>query len=519
MPIQNQSEDHNLISTEEAKLLIDLYANREKQRLAEAERIAEMPKLSDIATLLNMSVDDLRPMLSQVYMGSPIPLTLDANGEEHLSDFDANNLIAYASDLEEEQQKELERKASMTSVQEMAVNLGISEEEAAALLKEVRDSIEAANVRTGPPPILEEEEPEPEPEYLYDRGQNGYTDTSSNFESYDSSNSLITAETKLAIFVGGILLVIVLLAALGSRKSAAPVYSYPPYSETYGRTYGPSTSSWSPPYVTRTETPRPSPSNSSMTNYNSPLPPHGWTVKVYGRTNMISQTGAKGEKEPKLAVEALLRESIRAMVNYQGPSMQTVGLVQTAPLSPVLPPTTSSDLNQWITVVVTDGNVVRRAYIKPRSSANPQENAEDFERRLDYLVGKTSQKALASRYPSITVVSAANSLLPKDFRLTLMSGTQFYQSAGSKDIGRDNGSQELVGSIEDATTKLLQKVEGKSDSAYTLELSYPGGCESISVGDYLKALRTRRAGDLSMAASSFHNSVETAVARYQSQPR
>ncbi len=538
MPLNNQPDERDLISTEEAKQLIDLYAQRERQRLKEAERIANMPKLADIASLLGTTVEQLRPMLSQVYVEHAIWLTLDANGEEHLSQEEANDLIEYANYVEEQRQKELERKASMTSVQEVAANLGITEEEAQSLLKEVRGK-KPPELPLAPPIIptsqvrptvkahaLPAEEPKQDP-YATEQAD-GY-DSLMNRSSYVDTNDKRAQEASAVILIVVLLFVLLLIFAFAGKMGSSHYYSpspsyYQPYSQPY--TYPTSTqpvTTQEP--LTQIETYNLGQAVPGTMTLNGPMPPQGWTVKVYGPTRMLKVAAEKGEAEPKLAVEAQLRESVRSLINFEA-DMQGPATVDTAvPLSPAAEPLGTSDIGQWASVVATDGKTTRMVYL-PLSSNLSKEQASDVEQRLDYLVGKSSSQSLASKYPPIKDVPSVGKLLPEGFRLTASIQTQYYQANGKAFNTPTINNQTLLDNLEKATIKFIGELEAKRAFASvdlysaqlvsTIYLRYPRGYIPVDINTYLDALRNGSAEDKAMAKEQLRTRLQVAANEYQS---
>src|SRR5512145_1290129 len=128
-----QPNEQRLLTTDEAQELIELYAAREEARRKEAERLASLPKLSDVANLLGVTTDDLKPMLARVRMVSSI------EGEDvRMTQAEADFLIELHGREERARQAELERRAQMTSLNEVAEGLSIPLNEAEELLREVR---------------------------------------------------------------------------------------------------------------------------------------------------------------------------------------------------------------------------------------------------------------------------------------------------------------------------------------------------------------------------------------------
>lgn len=63
--LENQPPEDRL-TQEEAEAVANLYAERERQRTLEAERIAQMPKVDDVADILGTSPDDVEALLETV---------------------------------------------------------------------------------------------------------------------------------------------------------------------------------------------------------------------------------------------------------------------------------------------------------------------------------------------------------------------------------------------------------------------------------------------------------------------
>lgn len=141
MSQEHQSQNHDLLTPEEAQQVIKLYAEREKKRREEAERLAAMPKLEDLSSLLNLPMQAVRDLAYEVKKQVNLPIELDELGNEHVPQKLADLIIARAGQIEKAKQAEQERLAKLASLKDVASGLGINEEEAARLLKEVRDAM------------------------------------------------------------------------------------------------------------------------------------------------------------------------------------------------------------------------------------------------------------------------------------------------------------------------------------------------------------------------------------------
>lgn len=141
MSLEHQSQDHDLLTPEEAQRVIELYAEREKRRKEEAERIAAMPTLEDLSALLGLPLPKVRDLAYESRRQVDLPIELDEQGNEHIPQRLADLVIARAGQIEKAKQAEQERLAKMASLKDIASGLGINEVEAASLLKDVRESM------------------------------------------------------------------------------------------------------------------------------------------------------------------------------------------------------------------------------------------------------------------------------------------------------------------------------------------------------------------------------------------
>ncbi len=141
MSQEHQSQNPELLTPEEAQQVIKLYAEREKKRREEAERLAAMPKLEDLSSLLNLPMQAVRDLAYEVKKQVNLQIELDDLGNEHVPQKLADLIIARAGQIEKAKQAEQERLAKLASLKDVASGLGINEEEAARLLKEVRDAM------------------------------------------------------------------------------------------------------------------------------------------------------------------------------------------------------------------------------------------------------------------------------------------------------------------------------------------------------------------------------------------
>lgn len=119
--------------------MIKLYAEREKMRREEADRLAAMPALDDLSSLLNLPLNAIRELACKAQGSVNLPIEFDEEGYERVHQKFADKIIELADQAERAKLAEQERLAKMASLKDVASGLGISQDEAATLLTEVRE--------------------------------------------------------------------------------------------------------------------------------------------------------------------------------------------------------------------------------------------------------------------------------------------------------------------------------------------------------------------------------------------
>ncbi len=382
MPNEHNRND-DLVSTEEAKLVIDLYAKKEQARLAEEKRIAAMPKLAEVAEMAGLSANEARRIAFQCRLETDsdyrIKLELDSDGEEHLSELDVKLLLAKFAEIESAEQKRIEYESKLISLQDIAQDLNVPVDEARDLLKDVRRRSRWAGV-------------------LY--RDKGHADVQM------AADKEALAVLALMVVAAG--LSVAWFLRPSSPKPAAPL----PISVT-GSVYAP----WHPKvnWVTQ-PTGFELPSGCHVTYNLSP-----GLVFYDSSSDLISGP-----------IPTRLKTFFKTFRPKSIPGATPINLVPVpgynVPLSPSSELSLSSDIAGWVAVTVAGPTGKRSVYLPDISGSNAIDTAAGLEYRLNYLAGLPAKPHADYKVPTVTKININRLKMPQGSRLTLCGRGQVFQT-------------------------------------------------------------------------------------------
>jgi len=419
MSQEHQSQNHDLLTPEEAQQVIKLYAEREKKRREEAERLAAMPKLEDLSSLLNLPMQTVRDMAYEVKKQVNLPIELDDLGNEHVPQKLADLIIARAGQIEKAKLAEQERLAKMASLKDVASGLGINEDEAARLLKEVRDAM-------APPiidPILEEQLERQE------------------FQRQEMSRHRLTVLLWLLAFIACVWIICYLYF-----KSAGIYFTNNEPSYTYNRpvempanvAYGPIAT---PPASTV-------------------APPEGWRIGVVTQGLVVTMGNNQGAYQNDAKTREKLRECLMTYSRLRQPyEPRNIFKAPTSsvPYAPLSNDQKVSDMPGWAILTLSNKDKTKRIYFDLQAAASTDKAMQnDAKTRLDWLLdGKTS-----GRIAVLQTVKLAKHPLPKGLNMTVLGNGACIRINGAAPTKSNAPDTELASDIEKSVIEAAGIVNG-----------------------------------------------------------
>jgi len=432
-----QHQNDSLISTDEAKMVIDLYAKKEQARLAEQKRIAAMPKLADTAEMAGLSLDEARRLALQCRIETDsdyrIKLELDPNGEEHLSEFDVKLLMARIAEVERSKQQEFEEESRLTPLADVAQDLGVSVDEARDLLKVVRR-----------------------------RGR-----WASSIPHFDRQPELsnVAAKTILAAMVFVALTIVA--AAVWFLRPTAPAPAAP-----------------IPVGVSNTVDAPWHPNRNWVTMIGGLDLPYGAMV-VYNLSpgQMYVSSASSPSTDP---ISPRLKTFLKTFRPASIPGATNVPLVPvpgySVPLSPTSELPLSSDIAGWVAVTVhTPDGKKRSAYLPDKIGRNYFDTSAGLEYRLNYLAGLPNKPLADYKLPSVTKIDLKQARVPRGTRMTVCGRGQVFQSVSADPKQTISAEQ-----MKDAMRKFL--TEACKQGLATKNWKVPGAAASenrLTSGSYI----------------------------------
>jgi hypothetical protein len=483
MALEHQNDEQRLLTTEEAQTLIELYAEREQARRAEAERLAAMPKLSDVAGLIGVAPQELVPLLNRLRGTPQVTGAGEPDLDVRMSQFEADRVIELYGQTERERQAELERRAQLTSLHEVAEGLQIPVEDAEELLNEVRRRRQTFGATTDPGsrPFQEEllsdvrrrrdpsqqqvSENLPKP-IMTGWLQNDYEEQDADYRAQQRAK---TAGQIVAFFAAVVVLIIV-LNMLASVRTVNSAGSYPNYAQS-GPTWRDTVRTAPSPTATviRISPFGPGTPSPSVTMVGFPAIPAGWTLKLYDGGGIAE---VQSSNRPVLSVQeaqSQIRQSAAMfLANQQGLSQGLSSAASAVPYLPATTPMRCSDIAGWAILEIGDGKTVRRVYI-PTGRQNDPKAAEaqqaELGRRLDYVVGLPAGALALKGTPKFAEVQTAECVPPAGTTVTVFAFGQAYRSVGKPLSGEGVNVQMCSVAIEESVRNLVRYAYLKNKAA------------------------------------------------------
>lgn len=486
MSQEHQSQNHDLLTPEEAQQVIKLYAEREKKRREEAERLAAMPKLEDLSSLLNLPMQAVRDLAYEVKKQVNLPIELDELGNEHVPQKLADLIIARAGQIEKAKQAEQERLARMASLTDIASGLGINENEAASLLKEVRMAM-------APPVIDPKVEEARRKEELAKQA------------AYRQRMSVLLR--ILAVLICLWVLTYILLLKYGTvflRRSYYPQQVGVPEREAIAPT------SSSPP-VKVGPAPGRSITHADLATF---ICPPGWSIAHRNQSGSLTVGSPVGQYRSDHEALELLKQGLMAMHKriggYTGGNgMNPVGNV---PFVPLVKDQKTSDIVGWDILEVANKDGVRQVYVNNDGSDRSTVSGKaDYMRRLQYLIdGKLpasavkNQKLTLVRYP-----------LPVGLNISLFGGGKCYRVAGTSQPNTSMSEKSMATYVQNSVLECAEIVvkKGAKPGNFMLMFATDRYLDTVSFDEVLNF-----ANDPSQAPDPFrysHDTISKAVHRYR----
>ena len=516
MPLEEEREEKGLLTPSEAQDLIALFAEREQARRAEAERIASMPMLADLASLLGAPVEALVPLLAGLRGEGAEP----ASGETRITQGEADRLLDLYNREEAERREREARRAEMTSLDDVAEGLRIPVDDAAELLAEVRRRRNPPlrlghDPQTGrliliPAQIDTVEQLDPGARMTFDDGLRG-------------------VRIAAALLVGVVVLVALIFAlehGLGPSGAYSTVYApnpapppmfvstgppatIPGVGSGYGSTV-PVAPRESKTFLVRYRQAA-QPPGAIQERYlasNFPMPPRGWTVRVYTRSGCAEVTSVSPDVPDKVEERESLRRSVEGMLSAvagQVPDSQVADPTHSA--VPWLPSgfnTRISDLAASLVVEVAKGDVVRSVYVPVRDPQDADVTAYSVRiaPRLDYLAGLPSGTKALRRATRIELVELPNSTPPPGTSVTVAAGERVFRASGPELGSRIVSAQQCQASLERSIAALLRYAASHADSGSIV--TTPSGSPVLLVRGHDGRARLVDAGCAVTVCNGYH---------------